>query len=169
MPADSTRVEARWSKTELIRRRIVAAGNGEPQSMRQRERFPFRNRKRYRDFSCLLYSIVPSLFSSNLLLNVLLFSHSIRTVFYRRDSGSPRQKKNQTTEACMSGRNGIRWYCSSRDCNWSFVGTVSGENAEAPRCVCGRPMKCGETIPAFHYLDFLREDVQKEELRTESE
>jgi len=63
----------------------------------------------------------------------------------------------------MSGNSGIRWYCSNRDCNWSFVGTTSGENAEAPQCVCGQTMRRGEAVPAFHYLDFLRDGLASEE------
>jgi hypothetical protein len=52
---------------------------------------------------------------------------------------------------------GVRWYCPNRDC-WSFVATVPVSEEQGPRCVCGWRMKRGDTVPAFHYLDFLRED-----------
>ena len=63
----------------------------------------------------------------------------------------------------MSSRDGVHWHCSNRDCNWSFVATMPGEEEEAPRCVCGSVMEKGETVPAFQYLDFLREETMVEE------
>ena len=54
--------------------------------------------------------------------------------------------------------NGIRWYCPNRDCNWSLVATVPVSEEQGPRCVCGWTMRRGEAVPAFHYLDFLREE-----------
>ena len=54
--------------------------------------------------------------------------------------------------------NGIRWYCPNRDCNWSFVAAIPVSEEQGPRCVCGWTMRRGETVPAFHYLAFLREE-----------
>ncbi len=68
----------------------------------------------------------------------------------------------------MSESGSVHWYCPNRDCNWSFVGTDASE-AE-PLCVCGRRMKRGAVIPAFQYLDFLRDGVGEDALRkTEKE
>jgi len=64
----------------------------------------------------------------------------------------------------MSGGDAVRWYCTNRDCNWSFVGTTAIEGQAPPRCVCGRTMRRGDVIPALHYLDFLREDVSQEKV-----
>ena len=64
----------------------------------------------------------------------------------------------------MSGSNGIRWHCPNRDCDWSFVATTSIEGEAVPRCVCGRRMEKGDTVPAFQYLDFLREGVAGDEV-----
>jgi hypothetical protein len=58
----------------------------------------------------------------------------------------------------MGGSDSVRWYCPNRDCNWSFVATIPLGQEQGPRCVCGWTMKHGESIPTFHYLDFLRED-----------
>jgi hypothetical protein len=69
----------------------------------------------------------------------------------------------------MSANDGVRWYCPNQDCNWSFVATALTNDA-APHCICGRQMKRDDTIPAFHYLDFLREGVAgDEELGVEKE
>lgn len=62
----------------------------------------------------------------------------------------------------MSGSRGVRWHCPSRECNWSFVATESGEN-EQPQCVCGKPMRRGDVVPVFSYLDFLRDGLSDEE------
>jgi hypothetical protein len=61
------------------------------------------------------------------------------------------------------GSNGIRWYCPNRDCSWSFVATIPVSEEQGPRCVCGWTMKRGGSVPAFHHLDFLREDSTIEE------
>jgi hypothetical protein len=63
----------------------------------------------------------------------------------------------------MAGSDSIRWYCPNRDCNWSFVAKVPVSEEQGPRCICGWTMKRGETVPVFHYLDFLREDSTIEE------
>jgi hypothetical protein len=58
----------------------------------------------------------------------------------------------------------VHWRCPNRDCDWSFVEAAPGESAAAPECVCGRAMKRGDAVPAFHYLDFLREDSSSKEV-----
>ena len=63
----------------------------------------------------------------------------------------------------MPGDRGVRWQCPDRDCNWSFVGTAVAQHDAGPRCVCGRTMRRGDSVPAFQYLDFLREDPAEEE------
>jgi len=68
----------------------------------------------------------------------------------------------------MTASDGVRWYCPNRDCNWSFVGTTGTD--VAPHCVCGKQMRRGDAVPAFHYLDFLRESsVENEALEVEKE
>jgi len=60
----------------------------------------------------------------------------------------------------MSNKDGIRWHCPDPDCNWTVVATSdAGESLREPRCVCGRTMQRGDAVPAFHYLDFLRDDT----------
>lgn len=59
----------------------------------------------------------------------------------------------------MSDSNGIRWHCPNRDCDWSFVATTSIEGEAVRRCVCGRTMEKVDAVPAFQYLDFLREGL----------
>jgi hypothetical protein len=53
--------------------------------------------------------------------------------------------QTEKMEASMSGGDGVRWHCSNRDCNWSFVATTapSANAEEAPHCVCGRTMRRG--------------------------
>jgi hypothetical protein len=70
----------------------------------------------------------------------------------------------------MEASDSIRWYCPNRDCNWSFVTATPVSEERGPRCVCGWTMKRGQIVPAFHYLDFLREDSPLgEPLRSEKE
>lgn len=61
----------------------------------------------------------------------------------------------------MSGSDGVRWHCPNPDCNWSLVTTQPVHNDSSPRCVCGRTMQRGDAIPAFHYLDFLRDGLEQ--------
>jgi hypothetical protein len=63
----------------------------------------------------------------------------------------------------MGASASIRWYCPNRDCNWSFVAAIPVSEERGPQCVCGWTMKRGEIVPAFHYLDFLREDFPLQE------
>jgi hypothetical protein len=51
-----------------------------------------------------------------------------------------------------------RWCCANRDCNWFMVAAKNPEGAEAPKCVCGGPMKKVEMLPVPSYLDFLRDE-----------
>lgn len=53
----------------------------------------------------------------------------------------------------------IRWFCPSRDCNWSMVSTIRSEDGSAPRCVCGQLMKEADVVPVMSYLEFLRGDA----------
>lgn len=62
----------------------------------------------------------------------------------------------------MSATSGVRWYCPNRDCNWSFVATITEDSGE-PRCVCGSKMRRGDAVLVFHYLDFLGEDAGVDE------
>ncbi|HTZ49736.1 MAG TPA: hypothetical protein VMH20_19255 [Verrucomicrobiae bacterium] len=63
----------------------------------------------------------------------------------------------------MSKKDGIRWHCPNRDCNWTVVAIPdAGEIPAEPRCICGRTMQRGDAVPAFHYLDFLRDDTADE-------
>jgi hypothetical protein len=56
----------------------------------------------------------------------------------------------------MSNRDG----CPNQDCNWTMVATPgTNESSTEPRCICGRTMQKGDAVPAFHYLDFLRDDT----------
>lgn len=60
----------------------------------------------------------------------------------------------------MSNKDGIRWHCPDQSCNWTVVATLdTDDNLTGPRCICGRIMKRGDAVPAFHYLDFLRDDT----------
>lgn len=63
----------------------------------------------------------------------------------------------------MPRRGGVHWHCPNRECNWSFVAGMPGDGEAAPRCVCGNLMREGEMVPAFRYLDFLREELNSEE------
>ncbi|HUN60704.1 MAG TPA: hypothetical protein VMU53_01885 [Candidatus Sulfotelmatobacter sp.] len=64
----------------------------------------------------------------------------------------------------MSNGDGIRWHCPNRDCSWTMVATPgTDESATQPRCICGRTMQKGDAVPAFHYLDFLRDDTAEGE------
>jgi len=56
----------------------------------------------------------------------------------------------------MPTPSGIRWFCPSRDCNWSIVSTVNSASGSAPRCICGQPMKQVDVVPVMSYLEFLR-------------
>ena len=59
----------------------------------------------------------------------------------------------------MASGDGVRWHCPNRECNWSMVATMTGESEVAPWCICGSQMQKAEIVPAFRYLDFLREDT----------
>jgi hypothetical protein len=59
----------------------------------------------------------------------------------------------------MSNRDAIRWHCPDRDCQWTVVAIPDAQqDLQEPRCICGRTMQRADVIPAFHYLDFLREE-----------
>jgi hypothetical protein len=56
----------------------------------------------------------------------------------------------------MLKRDGMRWRCPNRDCDWSMVNQAAEPGSPAPRCVCGTEMKRVEVVRVFTYLDFLR-------------
>jgi hypothetical protein len=68
----------------------------------------------------------------------------------------------------MLKKDGMRWHCPNRDCDWSVLAQVPATGDAAPRCVCGTEMKRVEVVRVSTYLDFLRgpgpveEEVSKE-------
>jgi hypothetical protein len=63
----------------------------------------------------------------------------------------------------MLKRDGMRWRCPNRDCDWSVVAPTPVAGESAPRCVCGAEMKKVEIVRVFTYLDFLRGEGPVEE------
>jgi len=63
----------------------------------------------------------------------------------------------------MQGGDEVRWQCLNRDCGQSLVSTANADENEAPRCICGSPMRKRVVTSQFQYLDFLRERIVTEE------
>ncbi len=56
----------------------------------------------------------------------------------------------------MLKKDGMRWRCPNRDCDWSVVAQAPVPGDGAPKCHCGAEMKRVEVVRVFTYLDFLR-------------
>ena len=63
----------------------------------------------------------------------------------------------------MLKRDGMRWRCPNRDCDWSVVAHAPKPDDPAPRCICGTVMKKVEVVRVFTYLDCLRGEGPVEE------
>lgn len=132
---------------------IVAAGYAGSQCSRKRERKPQLSIRRLFPFwyspyyHLVLYIIITaSLYQ--------IWTEGIQVASAKQIHHNGGKQGQLATES--------RWYCQSRDCNWSFVAQAS-EAGAVPHCVCGIKMKKGDTVPAFHYLDFLREETANDE------
>lgn len=64
----------------------------------------------------------------------------------------------------MNDSSRLRWSCPNPACNWSRVAIVALPGETVPRCVCGERLRKSEPLPAFTYLDFLRERRPAEQI-----
>lgn len=52
------------------------------------------------------------------------------------------------------------WHCTNPDCRSEEILQPHAPAGAPPRCGCGAPMKKKYASPVFHYLDFLRDEVE---------